>query len=70
MVDEWETRLINGNFHGGNEPDAADFRMYALVNAHNHMQSVRKCLKARNNYDKKFNAWYTSMVNVCQNKFM
>lgn len=60
-IDEWEARLDGNRFHGGNLPDAADFKMYSLAFAHNHMFSVKKLLKSRGDREPKFNNWFVSM---------
>ncbi|CAI2372762.1 unnamed protein product [Moneuplotes crassus] len=69
MADAWEERLDNNRFHGGEVPDAADFKMYSLAFAHNHMFSVRKIFQAREPHSRKFEAWYTFMTQECKPYF-
>ena len=69
IIDEWETRLGKNNFHGGDEPDAADFKMYSLWNAHMHMFIMKNLLNARGKEDTKFKLWYQLMHQACQNTF-
>lgn len=61
VIDEWEKRLDKNNFHGGKEPDAADFKMYSLCNAHMHMFVVKNLLNTRNSDESKFKLWYQLM---------
>lgn len=69
MLDEWEKRLGEHRYHGGNRPDAVDFKMYSLSTAHHHMFTVKKLLSARSNKDSKFDKWYKDMNNNCRNSF-
>ena len=69
VIDEWETRLGDKKFHGGESPDAADFKMFSATFAHYHMYSVKKVLKSRGGFEQKFNAWYATMKHELHNKF-
>lgn len=69
VFDEWETRLGEGPYHGGNSPDAADFKMFSLAYSHNHMFAIQKLLKSRGEEDQSFLVWYKRMSNDCRNIF-
>jgi hypothetical protein len=69
VFDEWEERLSNESYHGGNSPDAADFKMFSLAYSHNHMFCIQKLLKSRGDEDQKFLVWYKKMNNGCRNIF-
>lgn len=68
VIDEWEERLSENKFHGGKQPDAADFKMFSLCSQHNHMFMVRMLMKGRGK-DTQFENWYKDMDILTSNKY-
>ena len=47
VCNEWEERLDGQSFHGGDRPDAADFRMFAEVSRVETLPIVIKIFASR-----------------------
>jgi hypothetical protein len=63
-MDEWVSRIQGKNFHGGDRPDAADFRLFAVLDRVCHTSTVINLLKQRQ--DPKFQLWFDHMGKLCR----
>ncbi len=63
--DKWAERIMERDFHGGDEPDYADFVMYSHLQRVSHMPMMLKITQARSLKDKALN-WYQRMDRVCK----
>ena len=66
VFDEYVNRMNKQNFHGGNVPDATDFRAYALVERLSHTNTIINILKQRE--DTSFQHWFDRMARMCRER--
>ena len=64
VFDEWIERLGGNKVHGGERPDASDFRMYAELMRVETLP-IMKGIMAKRPRGCKFTAWYKLMVRSC-----
>ena len=57
-----------GNFHGGEAPDAADFRVYSWINRFIHTFTMKSLLLARGGKEDKLIVWIDRMDKLCKVK--
>jgi len=68
-MDIFISRMVeNSQFHGGQGPDAVDFRMYAWLHRFSHTFTMKKLLFARGSKEDKLLVWYDRMDRLCKNK--
>jgi len=60
---EWDKRIQGKKFHGGEDPDEADFEMYALIKSKYNSRSFRRLIE--NESADKFYRWFVRMQVKC-----
>ena len=64
-LDTFVTRLNGNPFHGGEYPDAADFRMFSCINRFQATKTMMLLLKGRGEEDP-LDLWFKRMGQVCR----
>jgi hypothetical protein len=69
VMDIFVSRMVEGNhFHGGQGPDAVDFRVYSWIQRYIHTFTMKKLLFARGSKEDKLLVWYDRMDRLSKNK--
>jgi hypothetical protein len=63
-IENWVLRLNENPFHGGDVPDAADFKLYSLFRKSSYYRDLHFKIKKLKNM--KFDDWYSKMDMLCQ----
>ena len=67
VMDTFVSRMT-GKFHGGEGPDAVDFRVYSWINRFIHTFTMKSLLLGRGGKEDKLVVWYERMDRLCKNK--
>ncbi|TNV77646.1 hypothetical protein FGO68_gene3438 [Halteria grandinella] len=68
-MDTFVSRIVEDNhFHGGNRPDAVDFRVFAWIHRYYHTFTMKSLLLARGGKDDKLLVWFDRMDRITKNK--
>lgn len=59
MIDEWKGRLEDNDYHGGLNPDEADFAMYAVIMAKYNSRSFQRFIEI--NWPASVRRWFVRM---------
>lgn len=65
--DEYVNRMNGNIFHGGETPDAVDFRLYSVLDRVKHTSMIIGLFKAREE-DQRFQQWFNKMSSLCEKK--
>ena len=71
VMDLFVMRMQDTPFHGGQGPDAVDFKVYSWIQRYSHTFTMKNLLFARAkgiNKDDKLLQWYDRMDRMCKNK--
>lgn len=63
LTSQWAERLNKKPFHGGETPDAADFKLYSIVKKFETCSKLR--FKLNNTKTPQFEDWYAKMKLLC-----
>jgi hypothetical protein len=69
VMDTFVARMVNeAQFHGGERPDAVDFRVYSWIHRYYHTSTMKSLLQARGGKDDKLVIWFDRMDRATKNK--
>lgn len=63
LINKFVSRLNKNSFHGGDIPDAADFRLYAIIRKYTVCRGINSDIKKLENYH--FDDWISRMNILC-----
>ena len=68
-MDTFVSRMVEGTaFHGGQGPDAVDFRVYSWLHRYSHTFTMKSLLFARGGKQDKLIVWYDRMDRLTKNQ--